>query len=65
LFVCQICWSVGVDHIGIDQQSNRGISKFLLLAVQSMKSEVFTMRGENRWKGLILISEFDGGILLV
>ena len=27
---------------------------------QSMRCEVFAMRGKDRWEGLVLIGEFDG-----
>ena len=29
-----------------------------------MRCEVFAMRGKDRWEGLVLIGEFDGGISL-
>ena len=54
------------DELGksIDQQSSSGINKVLLLVAQSMRCKVFTMRGKDRWEGLVLIGEFDGGISL-
>ena len=54
------------DELGksIDQQSGSSVNEVLLLVVQSMRCEVFAMRGNDRWEGLVLIGEFNGGISL-
>ena len=59
--------SSSLDELGksIDQQSGSGVNEVLLLVVQSMRCKVFAMRGKDRWEGLVLIGEFDGGISLV
>ena len=41
-----------------------GECKVQLLVAQSMRCKVFAMRGKDRWEGLVLIGEFDGGISL-